>query len=61
LTIGKPSRAIKALFLTLRFLLTQTLLTHLVTWGTNPGQGVSLLDRVPNPADFADANERALA
>jgi 3-isopropylmalate/(R)-2-methylmalate dehydratase large subunit len=32
-----------------------------VTWGTNPGQGVSLLDSVPNPADIADPNERAAA
>jgi 3-isopropylmalate/(R)-2-methylmalate dehydratase large subunit len=32
-----------------------------VTWGTNPGQGVSLSDRVPDPASMADANERAAA
>ena len=32
-----------------------------VTWGTNPGQGVSLNDAVPSPADFADANDRAAA
>jgi len=32
-----------------------------VTWGTNPGQGVSLLETVPNPADFTDANEREAA
>jgi 3-isopropylmalate/(R)-2-methylmalate dehydratase large subunit len=32
-----------------------------VTWGTNPGQGVSLLDSVPNPADIQDPNERAAA
>ena len=32
-----------------------------VTWGTNPGQGVSLLESVPNPADIADANEREAA
>jgi len=32
-----------------------------VTWGTNPGQGVSLLDSVPNPADLADPGERAAA
>jgi 3-isopropylmalate/(R)-2-methylmalate dehydratase large subunit len=32
-----------------------------VTWGTNPGQGVSLLDSVPNPADIKDPNERAAA
>lgn len=32
-----------------------------VTWGTNPGQGVSLLDVVPNPADMADPNEKAAA
>ncbi len=32
-----------------------------VTWGTNPGQGVSLLGQVPSPEDFADPNERAAA
>jgi 3-isopropylmalate/(R)-2-methylmalate dehydratase large subunit len=32
-----------------------------VTWGTNPGQGVSLLDVVPNPVDIADPNDRAAA
>jgi 3-isopropylmalate/(R)-2-methylmalate dehydratase large subunit len=32
-----------------------------VTWGTNPGQGVSLLDSVPNPADIKDPNEKAAA
>lgn len=32
-----------------------------VTWGTNPGQGVSLLDTVPNPNDFSDPNDRAAA
>ena len=32
-----------------------------VTWGTNPGQGVSLNDSVPAPSDFADPNEQAAA
>ncbi|MEV7631004.1 3-isopropylmalate dehydratase large subunit [Microbacterium sp. NPDC089318] len=32
-----------------------------VTWGTNPGQGSSLSASVPDPAAFADANERAAA
>ncbi|MDF2491689.1 MAG: 3-isopropylmalate dehydratase [Microbacterium sp.] len=32
-----------------------------VTWGTNPGQGVSLNDVVPAPEDFDDANERVAA
>ncbi|MDK1329064.1 3-isopropylmalate dehydratase large subunit [Arthrobacter sp. zg-Y1143] len=32
-----------------------------VTWGTNPGQGVSLSDAVPAPADFTDGNARAAA
>ena len=32
-----------------------------VTWGTNPGQGVSLLDSVPNPDDIADPAEKAAA
>ena len=32
-----------------------------VTWGTNPGQGVSLLDSVPSPADFNDPSERSAA
>ena len=30
-----------------------------VTWGTNPGQGVSLSQAVPSPDDFADENEKA--
>ncbi|WP_426520688.1 3-isopropylmalate dehydratase large subunit [Diaminobutyricibacter sp. McL0618] len=32
-----------------------------VTWGTNPGQGVSLSESVPDPAAIADPNERAAA
>ena len=32
-----------------------------VTWGTNPGQGVSLLDVVPSPDDFSDPNDKAAA
>jgi len=32
-----------------------------VTWGTNPGQGVSLNDVVPSPESFADPNDRAAA
>ena len=32
-----------------------------VTWGTNPGQGVSLFDTVPNPNDFSDPNDKAAA
>jgi 3-isopropylmalate/(R)-2-methylmalate dehydratase large subunit len=32
-----------------------------VTWGTNPGQGVSLLDSVPDPAQMEDPAERAAA
>lgn len=32
-----------------------------VTWGTNPGQGVSLNDTVPSPADFDDPQDRASA
>lgn len=36
-------------------------LESFVTWGTNPGQGVSLSDVVPSPEDFADLNERAAA
>jgi 3-isopropylmalate/(R)-2-methylmalate dehydratase large subunit len=32
-----------------------------VTWGTNPGQGVSLLDSVPNPDEITDPNEKAAA
>ena len=32
-----------------------------VTWGTNPGQGVLLSERVPNPETIADPNERAAA
>ncbi|MFB7909549.1 3-isopropylmalate dehydratase large subunit [Kitasatospora sp. NPDC001309] len=36
-------------------------LTPFVTWGTNPGQGAPLGADVPNPADFADPQERAAA
>ncbi len=32
-----------------------------VTWGTNPGQGVSLNDTVPSPDDFTDPNDKAAA
>jgi 3-isopropylmalate/(R)-2-methylmalate dehydratase large subunit len=32
-----------------------------VTWGTNPGQGVSLSEPVPDPSVIADANERSAA
>ncbi|MEN9752888.1 MAG: hypothetical protein RL670_579, partial [Actinomycetota bacterium] len=32
-----------------------------VTWGTNPGQGVSLFDSVPNPAIMDDPTDRAAA
>ncbi|QBI52984.1 3-isopropylmalate dehydratase large subunit [Streptomonospora litoralis] len=36
-------------------------LSPFVTWGTNPGQGAPLDAAVPDPADFADAGERAAA
>ncbi|MGY1735555.1 3-isopropylmalate dehydratase large subunit [Geodermatophilus sp. SYSU D00684] len=36
-------------------------LSPFVTWGTNPGQGLPLTERVPDPADFADDNERRAA
>jgi 3-isopropylmalate/(R)-2-methylmalate dehydratase large subunit len=32
-----------------------------VTWGTNPGQGVSLSETVPDPATIIDPNDRAAA
>ena len=32
-----------------------------VTWGTNPGQGVSLSAKVPSPDDFGDENAKAAA
>ena len=32
-----------------------------VTWGTNPGQGVSLNDRIPEPESFSDPVDRAAA
>jgi 3-isopropylmalate/(R)-2-methylmalate dehydratase large subunit len=37
------------------------LLEPFVTWGTNPGQGASLSGEVPDPASFADPNDRAAA
>jgi 3-isopropylmalate/(R)-2-methylmalate dehydratase large subunit len=36
-------------------------LTPYVTWGTNPGQGASLDEVVPDPASFADPAQRASA
>jgi 3-isopropylmalate/(R)-2-methylmalate dehydratase large subunit len=36
-------------------------LTPFVTWGTNPGQGVPLSGRVPDPATIADPNQRGTA
>jgi 3-isopropylmalate/(R)-2-methylmalate dehydratase large subunit len=32
-----------------------------VTWGTNPGQGVSLSQTIPDPASYSDPNDRAAA
>lgn len=36
-------------------------LAPFVTWGTNPGQGLPLSGTVPNPADFANAEDRGAA
>ncbi|HEX6355534.1 3-isopropylmalate dehydratase large subunit [Actinophytocola sp.] len=36
-------------------------LTPYVTWGTNPGQGLPLSERVPDPEQIGDENERAAA
>jgi 3-isopropylmalate/(R)-2-methylmalate dehydratase large subunit len=36
-------------------------LTPFVTWGTNPGQGLPLSERVPDPARIVDENERVAA
>jgi 3-isopropylmalate/(R)-2-methylmalate dehydratase large subunit len=33
-------------------------LTPFVTWGTNPGQGLPLSERVPDPEQITDAGER---
>ncbi len=38
-----------------------TALTPWVTWGTNPGQGVPLGERIPDPATFRDPAARAAA
>jgi 3-isopropylmalate/(R)-2-methylmalate dehydratase large subunit len=32
-----------------------------VTWGTNPGQVVSVADKIPSPGDYDDANTRKAA
>jgi 3-isopropylmalate/(R)-2-methylmalate dehydratase large subunit len=32
-----------------------------VTWGTNPGQGLPMTERVPDPAELADDDERRAA
>jgi 3-isopropylmalate/(R)-2-methylmalate dehydratase large subunit len=34
-------------------------LQPMITYGTNPGMGMSVTDRIPDPADVADASERA--
>ncbi|GAB2928007.1 3-isopropylmalate dehydratase large subunit [Streptomyces mayteni] len=36
-------------------------LAPFVTWGTNPGQGAPLSESVPDPASYADPNERTAA
>ncbi|HSE08978.1 MAG TPA: 3-isopropylmalate dehydratase large subunit [Nocardioidaceae bacterium] len=36
-------------------------MTPFVTWGTNPGQGVPLGARIPEPSDFADEGDRIAA
>ena len=36
-------------------------LTPFVTWGTNPGQGLPLSERVPDPAQLTDEGERVAA
>jgi 3-isopropylmalate/(R)-2-methylmalate dehydratase large subunit len=36
-------------------------LTPFVTWGTNPGQGLPLGERVPDPEDFGDDNAKVAA
>ncbi len=36
-------------------------LSPFVTWGTNPGQGLPLAERVPDPERIADENERVAA
>jgi 3-isopropylmalate/(R)-2-methylmalate dehydratase large subunit len=36
-------------------------LAPFVTWGTNPGQGVPLSGRVPDPATMTDSNQRSAA
>ena len=36
-------------------------LTPYVTWGTNPGQGLPLSERVPEPSALGDDNERVAA
>ena len=38
-----------------------TQLSPFVTWGTNPGQGVPLSARVPDPEEFPDASDRVAA
>ncbi|SQJ27443.1 3-isopropylmalate dehydratase [Salmonella enterica subsp. enterica] len=32
-----------------------------MTWGTNPGQVISVTDIIPDPASFSDPVERASA
>jgi 3-isopropylmalate/(R)-2-methylmalate dehydratase large subunit len=42
-------------------LLDANTLDPFVTWGTNPGQGISLNGSVPSPDDFSDPNDKAAA
>lgn len=43
------------------FTLDAAAIAPFVTWGTNPGQGLPLSGRVPDPAEIADEGERAAA
>ncbi len=36
-----------------------SVLSPMITWGTNPGMGMAVGDRVPDPARAADASQRA--
>ena len=44
-----------------RSILDASQLTPFVTWGTNPGQGVPLGARVPDPEEFAEEADRTAA
>ncbi|MGU0161479.1 aconitase family protein [Escherichia coli] len=57
---GKPCKPTKAQ-LSIPLSLCKQKKSPQVTWGTNPGQVISVNDNIPDPASLADPVERASA